>query len=269
MSKQRAILVFWTCALVWGASALLRPSASSAQGFNWQYSARFPTDYPTLFIGVQGGYSPFALNAAELLYAEPLASGGVCECARFTSAVGADWRVGISVESWTSSGVAAWYGTLGFQRQSETFQTPGDSLKGRVNPQVNASGDFTTEYIFAHDLLHLTAEFGVKYKFYPTPLFASVGVSAGYARSQNNRLVERATNVNYNYEREWEGDFYSAFPLAAAAVVRIGGDAPLAKGVYASPAVFAAWQFRAVEQSPSLWSRLALGVQATVFFSLR
>ncbi|MBD1209763.1 MAG: hypothetical protein H9535_15120 [Ignavibacteria bacterium] len=242
------------------------PQGASAQGFNWQYSSRFPTEYPTLFVGVFGGYSPYALNSAKLQYQEPLASGGTCNCAEFTNAVGREWRVGIMAEKWLETGNIALYGALTVQSQSESFLADGDSTKGVVNPSVNTKGTFTTRYQFSHTLLQAGLEGGVKYKFYPLPLFVALGISGAYTVQTNLGLIEEATDVDYNYRVTLNSNFVRLNPLSVAATARLGADVALAKGLYATPALFTTWQFRGMDSNP--WTRLALGVHVALLFGL-
>jgi hypothetical protein len=243
--------------------------SASAQGFNWQYSARFPTGYPTLFIGVQGGYSPFAQNSTRLQYSEALASGGTCKCgAEFTGALGQEWRVGLMAEKWLESGDWALYGTLTLQHQNEAFNAAGDSTKGVVNPTVNTKGTFKTEYIFSNDLHQIALEGGAKYKFYPLPLFVALGVSGGYIVQTSNSLIEQAKDEKkYQYKRDnLNSNFANLKPFTLAATARIGADVSLAKGLYATPAIFATWQFRSTGSDP--WTRLALGVHVAFLLGL-
>lgn len=239
------------------------PQGASAQGFNWQYSSRFPTEYPTLFIGVFGGYSPYTLNSAKLQYQEPLASGGTCNCAEFTNAVGREWRVGIMAEKWLETGNIALYGALTVQSQSESFL---DSAKWVVNPSVNTKLPFTTQYQFSNNLLQAGLEGGAKYKFYPLPLFVALGIHGAYIVQTTPSLIEEATNVNYNYRVTLNSNFARLNPLSIAATVRLGADVSLAKGLYATPALFATWQFRGMDSTP--WTRLALGVHVALLLSL-
>lgn len=254
---------------------LYSPQGASAQGFNWQYSSRFPTEYPTLFVGVFGGYSPYALNNAKLPYREPLASGGTCNCAEFTTALGQEWRAGIMAEKWLETGNISLYGALTVQNQLESFLAAGDSAKGVVNPSVNTNRTFTTQYIFSNNLLQAGLEGGGKYKFYPLPLFVALGISGAYIVRTTPDIIERATNPNYNYSVTLNSNFVRLNPLSVAATARLGADVSLAKGLYATPALFATWQFRSTETYPfrgaedsNPWTRLALGVHVAILFGL-
>lgn len=239
---------------------------ASAQGFNWQYSSRFPTEYPTLFVGVFGGYSPYALNNAKLPYREPLASGGTCNCAEFTTALGQEWRAGIMAEKWLETGNIALYGALTVQNQLESFFRDGDTTKGVVNPSVNNKGTFTTRYQFSDTLWQVGLEGGVKYKFYPLPLFVALGISGAYIVQTHLGLIEVATNPSYNYPVTLNSNFVRLNPLSVAATARLGADVSLAKGLYATPALFATWQFRGMDSNP--WTRLALGIHVALLFGL-
>lgn len=259
----RLLLMCW-CALM----CCYGVQSASAQGFNWQYSARFPTVYPTLFIGVQGGYSPFAQNSTRLQYAEALASGGTCNCgAEFTRALGQEWRVGLMAEKWLESGDWALYGAVTLQHQNEAFNAAGDSTKGVVNPSVNTKGTFTTEYIFSNDLFQIALEGGAKYKFYPLPLFVALGVGGGYIVQTSNSLIEQAKNLQYQYKRDnLNSNFANLKPFSVAATARLGADVSLAKGLYATPAIFATWQFRSAGDNP--WTRLTLGIHVGLLLGL-
>lgn len=263
------------CAAIWFVAL---PHYAEAQGFNWQYSARFPTDYPTLFLGLQGGYSPYAQNSTRLQYKEPLASGGTCDCAEFTGALGQEWRIGVMAEKWFEPGNWALYGMLTLQQQSEKFRTLSkDTIKGIVNPDVYPNrGKLITEYVFENNATQTSLELGAKFKFYPLPLFLTLGIGAGYIVQFDNRLVEQIADTpsasGYNFpERNLRDEplatsFFKFNPLSLAATARIGADVPLAKGLYATPAIFATYQFRSI--GASTWTRLALGVHVSLLLGL-
>ena len=261
--------------LAFGLWLLLIPAALSAQGFNWQYSARFPTESPTLFVGVHGAYSPYGQNTTRLQHQEILSSRDTCFCAEFKNARGQEWRIGIMAEQWLEAGNIALFGALQFQYQSETFIAPGDSLKGRI---INRP-TLVTEYVFEHIARQVSLEVGAKYKFYPLPLFFALGVSFGYSDTaqRNSRVFERVSALSagsYNYpERSIADTKFTIFPWAASATARLGADVPLAKGLYASPALFATWQFRGVRpelhsNSAEIWSRWSLGLHIALLLGL-
>lgn len=240
-----------------------------AQGFNWQYSSRLPTGSPTLFVGLQGSFSPYALNTLHLPYREIQANRDTCECATFSRALGQEWRVGVMAEQWLEDGALALYGALTLQNQRETFSANGRALP--VNPQLFTKPDLQTEYLFTNNLFQTSVEFGVKYKFYPLPVFVATGVSAAYIVQTQNRLVEQLSSTSqaaYNFpEQVHSPSFFFINPLSFAAIMRIGADVSLAKGLYASPAVFASWQVRDIQTSTA-WTRLTVGIHLAVLLGL-
>lgn len=253
------------------------PHIASAQGFNWQYSPRFPTEYPTLFVGLHGGYSPYTLNSTNLPFREPRVGGGFCDCAKFTTALGREWRVGVMAEKWLEPGNIALFASVQLQSQADTLRALSDPSKGVVNPDLYPNRTaLQTQYFFENTIRQLSLEVGAKYKFYPLPLFVTLGLSSGYIVQRDSRIVERisdASKADYNYpEQIYSSAFFALSPLSFAGTARIGADVPLAKGFYTTPAVFATWQFRGVssaDNSPvSAWTRLTIGLSVALLFGL-
>jgi hypothetical protein len=241
-----------------------------AQGFNWQYSARMPSESPTLFAGVQGGFA-LTQHFSSVQMQERMADGRVCDChATFERAGGQEFRAGVLVEQWLLVGNVALYGAAYMQHEQATFQALAAPL--RVSPwtssEAAARGDFQTEYIFATTTLNASVEAGVKYKAYPLPLFASAGVSLAYMVRDGSLLDERSVNVNYNYEQNaLPLDFVRRAVLVPSVRAAFGVDLPLARGLYASPSLFAAIPMTSLATNAA-WFRLSYGVQIAVLYGL-
>jgi hypothetical protein len=241
-----------------------------AQGFNWQYSARMPSDVPTLFVGVQGGYG-LTQHFAGIPMQERMADGRVCDCqAQFERANGREIRAGIVVEQWLSSGDFALYASAQVQQEQATFRALAAPL--RISPwtmvDASARGDFQTEYLFATSTLSASIEAGAKYKFYPSPVFIGFGVNLAYTVRDASSLRERSVNVNFNYEQnELPLDFVRRTALVPSAKAVLGVDLPLAKGLYASPAAFVMVPMSSLA-SNAAWFRVCYGVQISVVFGV-
>ena len=253
------------------------PHIAQAQGFNWQYSPRFPTEYPTLFVGLHGGYSPYTLNSTNLPFREPRVGGGFCDCAKFTTALGREWRVGVMAEKWLEPGNIALFASVQLQSQADTLRALGDPSKAVVNPDLYPNRTaLQTQYFFENTIRQLSLEVGAKYKFYPLPVFIALGLSAGYIVQRDSRVVERIFDVSkadYNFpEQIYSSSFFTVSPLSFAGTARIGADVPLAKGFYATPAAFATWQLRSVSgadnSSANAWTRLTIGLHVALLFGL-
>lgn len=260
---------FCSTMLVWLLACFCNNS-TFAQGFNWQYSSRFPTSSPTLFVGVHGGFAPYSLNTLQLPYKEIQTNGDTCLCAEFSGAQGQEWRIGLVAEQWLEDGAFALFGAITLHNQRETFSAQSRALP--VNPNIFPNTpDLITEYLFTNNLFQTSLELGAKYKFYPLPIFASLGISSAYVVQAQNRLVEQISTSSrgaYNFpEQVLSPTFFAINPLSFAATVRLGADVSLAKGLYASPALFATWQIRDI-QTNTAWTRLTLGLHVSILLGL-
>ncbi|MCS6809355.1 MAG: hypothetical protein RML40_11215, partial [Bacteroidota bacterium] len=211
---------------------------------------------------LQGSIAPYTLSTLRVPDHEVQPTGDTCFCTTFTRGTGQEWRIGIIAEQWLEEGNIALYASVLLQKQHEVFHGVGKSFP--VNPSVFPGiPDFVSEYILSTDILQISLDVGAKYKFYPLPLFISLGIGTLYRLQSLNRLVERLSVSavgHYNFpEQEYPSEFFRVLPFGIASTLRLGADVALANGIYASPALFASIQLREIYRY-NLWAQALVGV---------
>lgn len=234
------------------------------QGFDWQYSSRLPTNYPSFFLGATGS-GMWSRHTASMKYEAILPNGKLCDCgAVFRSAEGLDWSVGITAEYWLPNLNMALYGMLQVEQHSATFTSPGRELP--LNPNVYTISSIATTYTLQTQTLNISIDAGLKIKLAPIPIFAAVGVQGSSVLVRQLNLQEEATISTFRYfASNLPTDFITFQPFVLSGRAALGVDIPLTRSVYASPAVFATIPFSSIIRGNE-WSRLSFGVQVSLLY---
>jgi hypothetical protein len=229
-----------------------------AQGFNWQYSSRLPTGYPTLFVGVVGSVMQ-AQHQASMRYTE-LLNGKECDCdAVFNRTTSIDWTGGITAEYWLPNANIAVYGILQAEQRSAAFEATGRSLP--ISP-ILGGGEFTTKYTLTTKSLNASIEAGLKVKITSLPVFGTLGIQGSSILTKQLEIAENSTNLKFPYSTpNTSTSFVQLNPFLIGGKASIGADLGLTKSVYVSPSLFAAIPFGSVILGGNMWSRLSYGLQ--------
>jgi hypothetical protein len=228
-----------------------------AQGFNWQYSSRLPTGYPTLFVGVVGSAMQ-SQHQAMLRYTK-IENGKECDCkATFTNTTSIDFTGGVIAEYWLPDANMALYGVLQAEQRNAQF-----IADGPIEPvNFNNLRELTTKYLLTTSVINASIEAGFKVKFTPLPLFASIGLQAASILTTQKNVEQNSTNPRIPYSvKNLPTDFLILNPFVAGAKASIGADFALSKSMYASPSLFASLPFGSLSGGENTWSRLSYGVQ--------
>lgn len=147
------------------------------QGFDWQYSARFPVKSPNTFIGL-GANVDFAIDQADLEFVE---KATLCQSFRNGSGhfVGASLRG----EHWITA-ERALFVSLGYIAHSANF-TRSETVP--LSPTQNLE----SEYEFAPKLDYFTVEFGARERLLESHLSAGVSLSASFLMSHDFEFTEK------------------------------------------------------------------------------
>ncbi len=220
-------------AIIWFCAPLLR-----AQGFDWQYNARMPSDYPDLFLGldVAGGASSYSgqLQHTEKID-DPFDGGLVCrECGVFDSGSDSYMRFGLRGEYWLD---AFWTLRAGVGYVSADIEAQRD-LPDLPSLEY---GLISSELQFESTRRRLAFDVGLRRRIVDR---ISVGgaLSAGFLLSET---VEQRQQITAPAEAHFEidgvtsssriveGELSAAADLLFSADLGVFYDAPLARGLYA------------------------------------
>ncbi len=254
-------LIAWYVALC--LSGISVSSELPAQGFNWQYSAREPTGYPTLFVGVAGSRGLFE-NFAELEYRQTTAAIDNCLCGVFRRGNGNMWNLGIHAEQWLESGDVAIYAGLRYE-QSSSAMSYQESVERRL-PGRNPY-QLITEWTLQSDITHLLLDGGVKVKLYPTHVYLSAGLQAGTVLAGVSVQEERTVSPDFDPYRgtRLTEPFPRLSPVVLGGKIAAGIDIALAKGLYVSPAIYVSAPALSVAQNAT-WRWVQYGIQVVVVY---
>ncbi|MCZ2132574.1 MAG: hypothetical protein LC116_05175 [Bacteroidetes bacterium] len=203
-------------------------SAAYGQMFDWQYSVRLPFDVPGTFVG--GGASFLeslhsATNFGEI--------GEDLQCGDYRYGSGAGFSVFASGEHW-HSGQAAIGARLEFSRNYGKFTSAAAPVPFKLHGEIY---ELRREFALAVSLSSISAEVYGKWLVGGTHLHVGVSIAAGITvgkRLEQTESViapeEFAMAISYG---ESQADNISALSLRPA--LRIGYDAELGRGLYATP----------------------------------
>lgn len=244
-------------------AVLLAPVVLVGQGFDWQYSARLPAEYPTLFVGVTGLGSLQRFNG-DINYVQ-----GVVLCGTFSKGTGSGFGGGIQVDNWLTPALAL-TGSIRYETLGGTFTSAGDTLARApdTRPTIVA---YEIESDFSYALLDV----GLRYRpFLSAKFFVGAGLQAGALLSsstlQRQRIVSPAEQRFSDGSQEQSlKDYIVGFrSFFVGGRVSAGMDVPLANSLYASPALFAGFPVTSMATDAS-WQRISYGVQVSVLYGIR
>lgn len=246
---------------------------ATAQGFNWQYSARYPTSYPRFFVGASVS-GAMMFNSVALDHFEIVPAGQDCFCALYNTGRGVLSTLGLHAEWWLQNSDIVLYSDLSIFRTTTILSSAdvdnGPILRGGVAVPV------ITRYEMDVHLHFIGAEFGIKYSFYPSHFFVATGLHFAVRLSENVRQQELViTPAEYRFlskpgvssdglSRSVEQNpVFSSFIPALS--VQSGIDLPLSKGVYASPALMLVVPFFSMTDG-GFWRWFAPGLKLSIVY---
>ncbi len=244
-----------------------------AQGFNWQYSARMPSDYPTLFLGfsASGNLLDYAgLLAHDEKRRDIIRDEIVCQdCGRFDDGAGEALAFGLRAEHWYSESLAF---NLGLRFERLSF-----SASEELPPQPHQEiGDILTELEFSAVNYYLLIDCYAKQRLFDSFFSVAGGLEAGLLLSESVREVQKITNPPEAFfddggqllqEREVIGNLTAMAGLKLNAVFLIGIDLPLARGFYANPSLLLTVPL--LDQArDAAWKASGLGLQINLLYGM-
>lgn len=213
---------------------VLLPISLAAQGFDWQYSVRYPTSSPTKFIGAAVG-AGYAIHQGRLPYLEQDIS---MPCCTYESGTGMPASIGVVYEQWTSSNVAI-HGSFGYRFMSADMTAPQTESEPMADGRV-----LITQYTYNAALHYADVVGGVRYRLGSSHF--SIGASV-----RLNLLL--GTTASHREDILSPSDFFfttnppvrsidipvtgipDAMPIIAVPMIHLGYDFSLSNGLYLSP----------------------------------
>lgn len=231
---------------------------SKAQRFNWQYSARMPSDYPLLFLG--GGFS-----TGEAFHIGSFASiEGPISCAQYNEGSGSFTNFHLSAEWWQRGDIAY------------TASVAVNSVKGNFIAPFSyptRNGTITSAYELQTTLRFFMASAGIKYRIPETYLFVSgsagVGVLLSSTFSEREYIVSPAEASWANGLQErfiGNGGIGGVQRIALEGKAHIGYDFSPVKNFYIVPQI--SFSYMPVPLIDS-WQIATIGGSVTLFYAIQ
>jgi hypothetical protein len=203
-------------------------TATFAQGFDWQYSARMPFNTPKMFVGISAE-ADYAMSTGYINYIQKYFS-----CCYFEQGSGIGIKTGIYGEWWTNSDLAVTAG-IKYASVNNIFKKQSESY-----PVVDSSY-LQTEYQFESNAHYLNTDIGAKYRLFGTHLHLDLNAAFAFLISNNMIHIERAISQRSfsdgSREKIIPEDVGSTAKLNTIVIypeVKIGYDFSIGLGKYAT-----------------------------------
>ncbi|MDZ4745804.1 MAG: hypothetical protein SGJ05_07355 [bacterium] len=232
----------------------------SAQGFDWQYSARVPFESPILFYGLEVS-SGYGTHFASLDYLE---KGTSYTCCTYDRGSGMPFGAMIAADYWLLPEVSVQAG-IGMAMRSVTFTSDPQSFPRVDHSTVTV---VTSEYVFTGTITYATLQGALRYRILGTHLNIGGGlklmVKLGETQTQIDRVIS-PDNYFFNgnppsKEKDLKPtilDDASVFVLEPFASV--GYDLTIRRGMYLTPTITIGGPITSLSKTQP-WRALDLGV---------
>jgi hypothetical protein len=216
------------------ASLLVVASEVLAQGFDWQYSIRYPTASPTRFGGISAE-AGVAMHQGSLPYLE---QDIAVPCCTYEQGSGIPLSVGVAYEQWASASIAI-YGTAGYRFMSASMSAQPSESEPFADGRV-----LVTQYTYDARLHYADVVAGLRFRL------GRSNASIGTALRMSLLL---GTSATHRHEVLSPSDYTfttnppsrsveipvvgvpSATRVLLTPVVTFGYDVSIANGLYLSP----------------------------------
>ncbi len=200
---------------------------ANSQGFDWQYSARMPAEYPDIYFGVFAEYSILSHEGGIDFFENAVF------CRRFKNGSGKGISLGISAEYWME-GDAAVSGSISYKNALGSFKVKS------VLPRVEE--DFVSEYRFDSDFSYLCLQAGAKYRLFRSHFHAGAEVVIEYLFNNENEYSERIISPNDYFTTDpptqertiAEGSIADAESIIFYPAINLGYDFEYGRGHYST-----------------------------------
>ena len=216
--------------------AVLVSLPAASQGFDWQYSVRYPTSSPTRFVGAAIG-AGYALHQGRLPYLEQDIQ---MPCCTYENGTGTPASLGVAFEQWTSSNLAL-HGSLGYRFMSAGMTAPQTESDPMADGRV-----LVTQYTYNAAFHYADIIGGLRYRLGSSHL--SIGASLrlnvllGTTASHREDVLSPSdfqftTNPPSRSIEIPVAGVPDAMPYIVVPMVHLGYDVSLANGLYLSPLI--------------------------------
>lgn len=227
-----------------------------AQGFDWQFSYRDPSDSPRLFIGADI-QTAFSIHKGSINFSE-----SQIPCCRFESGNGTNLIGGLATEYWLNGGEFAINASLNYKSLSSSFTTAPDPVYYKYDT-------LRTEIKFANSISYLQLAFGGKYRIELSHFYVGAGIRFDILLDNSYEHSERITSINHSFNDGSTSRKINSGTIAELSNIIfipefcIGYDLNLGLGLYASPSISMAYNLNNLAQSTS-WKAFNIALNLAI-----
>lgn len=221
-------------------------SYSWAQGFDWQYNPRLPSNYPVIFVGINAEYG-IIFHDGNFNFLE-----NDIPCCRFNSGNGYNSNIGISLEYWYSGNVSLLLSASVINSSGSFSTNSSDTIRG---------GSMRTAFDFESSVSYLAISPGIKYRLLSSKLYAAFDLKMMVKYTSNGEHSERriSNNVPFNSRVIANGKIDELATFLISPQLRLGYDIPLFRSIYISPYVSASYTLNNIIESEK-WKHFDLNL---------
>lgn len=161
---------------------ILISSASIAQGFDWQLSARTPVPLSNQFIGIHAGASLSNEFGDFDFYEDD------CNCGNFEKGTGANYIAGLAYERWLKSGLVAIRSSLEYRKSLTKFESR-SSLPVILPDDTESEIDYLNSYELS--LSRIAASIGAKHRIAESHFYGTFDLLVLLNISEDQKHYER------------------------------------------------------------------------------
>ena len=239
---------------------IFRGSNCLAQGFNWTYSWRLPSNSPTLFIG------PYTEMVNIHDYVDFSSMGFAIDCCKYGNGSANNFKNGIMVEKWYK-GNYSFTVKLGFYSFTSDFN--GETLSNQILiPESTKPDILLTRFSLSvknkniYDISLLA-----KSRLFDTHASISGGINCMIQEGIDAQKIEEVLNKGYEKVIPNTVELGSMTSFIVSPIAQIEYDIDLGRGKYAK--VFANTQYTFNSRSQITdWSTLIFGAGLSVCFGI-
>ncbi|NLO20035.1 MAG: hypothetical protein GX121_09240 [Ignavibacteria bacterium] len=157
------ILIFFTCLHL------------HSQGFNWQYTTRYPIEAPSLFLGLNSSYN-HSSHHSNIDLREYFV-----HCCQFNDGSAKGFSIGASAEKWFSGNSSALLSLL-FKNQSVSFY--------KIERLPRLYDSLTTQYELNSIISNISLEIGGKRRLFDSHFHLAASLFFSYLFNTSNKYSE-------------------------------------------------------------------------------
>ncbi len=198
-----------------------------SQGFDWQYSIRFPSNSPKFFVGASSS-KIFSTGTSDISFSELY-----IPCCSFSSPVSDGFSFGLNAEYWLNSGVEAISLSMNFRKNNF-------NLKATPDPVFYKNDTLYTEIINDNIINYFDVSGLYKYRINNSHFSLSAGIMlnillSNYYKVRENVISLDDTFNNGETSREIiNGSTNDLSKIIISPIIRVNYDLSIVNSIYST-----------------------------------